>query len=88
MATYTGMDAVEIRQLARAMRQAAADIKTAAAVTTNEVTSADWKGPDRERFLGTWQGHARAIQAAAEALAQAATEAVRSAEAQERASAR
>jgi uncharacterized protein YukE len=88
MPKYSGMDAVEIRRLSRAMTQTASELTGLAASATAEIAALPWQGPDRERFLAEWQGHARALQQAASGLNQASVEASRSAEAQERASAR
>ncbi len=87
MADMMGMNAWEIRQLAQAMTRTAGDLARVAQAASAEITGAEWRGPDREWFVSTWTGqHAAGLLRAAEGLQEAAREAARSAEAQERAS--
>jgi uncharacterized protein YukE len=82
-----GMDIGEVRHLAQALTQAAAELNTMVAKLTQQVQSAHWVGPDRERFVGDWNSHhASALKNVAHALDEAGTRAQRDAQQQEEAS--
>lgn len=87
MNRYVGMDAAEIRELARLMMAKSQELQSLIASTTAQVDGLDWKGPDRERFVQDWHGsHVASLSNAVARLQAAAGEAMRSAEAQEWAS--
>jgi uncharacterized protein YukE len=81
------MDIAQIRSLAVQMNNEAQRIETLVQRLTSQLEAVPWKGPDRERFLGSWRStHARALDRIATGLHQAAHEANEHARQQEWAS--
>lgn len=88
MAQFTGMDIGAVRTLSTQMTQAAGDINTLAARLTSALEGTPWVGPDREQFLGEWQGqHLSSLKTVAGSLEEAARRASMNADQQEQASA-
>lgn len=87
MSNFTGMDIGGVRQLAGQMDQRAEEIRTLMGQLTNALQSAQWVGPDREHFLGDWQGtHCAQLNAVIQGLTEAANRARLNAQQQEQAS--
>lgn len=85
MAGMTGMEGAAIRQLARNMDDRAAAIEGILRATTHRVTTVEWAGTDRERFVGEWDDqHAPKLAAVAQGLRSAAEKARLNANEQER----
>ncbi len=69
-----GMDIEAVRQLAGQMDAQAEQIAQLEAGLTQAIESTEWVGPDRDRFVGDWQGnHAAQLRAVAQSLRDAAT---------------
>lgn len=84
----TGMDIAGVRQLAQQLTQKADEISQIASQLTNALNGADWRGPDREKFVSDWQSqHVAALSRVSEGLKQAAQLATQNAQQQEQASA-
>lgn len=84
---FTGMDIAQVRALAARMRDEAADIEATIQRLTARLGAAEWRGPDRERFMGEWQQrHATALRRVADGLQRASAEATEYAKRQEWAS--
>ena len=87
MAQFTGMDIAGVRQLSQQMNAKADEIQSIGQQLTSALQSAQWVGPDRERFLSDWQGqHMQALSRVVEALRDASMRANRNADEQEQAS--
>ena len=54
--SFTGMDVSAVRALASQMTNSAGEIQNLMHQMTSQLQSASWVGPDRERFVGEWQG--------------------------------
>ncbi|MGI8938872.1 MAG: hypothetical protein ACR2JF_11805, partial [Iamia sp.] len=52
----TGMDIEAVRTLAGQMDTNAGDIETITGTLTSQLEGTEWIGPDREQFVGDWQG--------------------------------
>lgn len=84
MSNFTGMDVEQVRQLAQRMNQSAQQITEIQQQLTSELQGAPWVGPDREQFLGEWEGtHVPALQNTVTGLEEAAQKAERNASEQE-----
>lgn len=87
MASFTGMDIAEVRQLSATLKSKAEEIRNIQNQLTNQLQSAQWVGPDRERFLGDWQSqHCAALNSVIQGLEGASQTANRNAQEQESAS--
>jgi hypothetical protein len=85
--SFTGMDIGGVRQLAGQMDQRAEEIRTLMGALTSALQGANWVGPDREQFLGDWQGtHCAQLNNVIHGLTEAATRARMNAQQQEQAS--
>jgi uncharacterized protein YukE len=85
--SFTGMDIAAVRQLANQMHSSAAEIRNLSAQITHQVQSTNWVGPDREHFVGEWQGtHVSQLHQVVSALEDAAQRANNNAQEQENAS--
>lgn len=84
---YSGMEVQAIRALARTMESRAAEIEELVARAGTEVHGLTWRGNDRDRFVGEWDGvHATQLSRTAQGLRDAAGHAWRKAAEQERVS--
>ncbi len=82
-----GMDVDQVRQLAQALHEASSTLSTMIGKLTQQVQHAEWKGPDRERFVNDWNSHhATALKTVATALQDASTRAKLDAQQQDDAS--
>ena len=59
MAGFYGMDTEGVRQVSKQVEQEASKLQSDIAAIGAKITGANWKGPDRERFVADW-GHQRA----------------------------
>ncbi len=59
MAGFTGMDIGQVRNLAAQMRQKAEEIEGIANQLTQALNSAQWVGPDKQKFEGDWNSQYR-----------------------------
>lgn len=85
--TFSGMDIGQVRALAARLRTEASDIEATIQRLTGRLTSVDWKGRDRERFVDEWQSrHVAALRRVVSGLEQAADHASEYANLQEWAS--
>jgi len=87
MATFTGMDIAQVRQLSQQMNTKADEIRNIMQQLTSALNSAQWVGPDRERFVGEWQSqHCAALNNVIQGLQAASQTANKNAQEQEAAS--
>lgn len=87
MNRMSGMNSQEVRELARQLDASAEETRRLARQLTTQLEAAQWKGPDRERFLGEWQSlHLANILRVADGLSQASRRASVNADEQESAS--
>lgn len=85
MAGMIGMEIAAIRHLARTMDDRASAIETILRNATNRISSVEWAGNDRERFVRGWEDqHAPKLRAVAQGLRNAADKARFNASEQER----
>lgn len=54
MAGFIGMDPEQIKTIARKVEGEATKIQTDVTTVGNNITAAQWKGPDREKFVAEW----------------------------------
>jgi hypothetical protein len=88
MAQFTGMDISAVRTLSNQLTQSAGEINNLSARLTSALEGTPWVGPDREQFLGDWQGqHLQSLRLVAQSLEEAARRASMNADQQEQASA-
>ena len=86
MSTW-GMDVGQIRQLAQLMSSKADEIQQIMQQLSSQLEAAPWTGPDRNQFLGEWQGtHCAQLTAVINGLHTASTKATTNASQQEQAS--
>lgn len=53
---FEGMDIDAVRSLASSMDSSAEQITAIMHKLTQQLHSTDWRGPDHDRFLNSWQG--------------------------------
>lgn len=82
--SLTGMDIVEVRNLAAQLDNSASNIQDIVSRLTQNLNGTNWIGPDRERFVGEWQGaHCQQLNAVVQSLQDAANKARMNADEQE-----
>ena len=54
MSGFVGMDTEQVRSLAKQVEQEASRLQTDIAAIGNKILGAQWKGPDREKFVADW----------------------------------
>lgn len=87
--SLTGMDIAEVRSLATQLDTSAGNIQDIVGRLTQILNAAHWIGPDRERFVGEWQGtHCQQLNAVVQSLQDAANKARMNADDQEAAASR
>lgn len=87
MASFTGMDIAQVRNLSTQLKSKADEIRNIMNQLTNALQSAQWVGPDRERFVGEWQSqHCSALNNVIQGLEAASQTANKNAQEQEAAS--
>jgi len=87
MASFTGMDIAQVRNLSTQLNSKADEIRNIMNQLTNALQSAQWVGPDRERFVGEWQSqHCSALNNVIQGLEAASQTANKNAQEQEAAS--
>jgi uncharacterized protein YukE len=87
MSQFTGMNIEEVRSLATQMDSCAGSIQDLMSRLTNLLNSTQWVGPDREQFLGEWQGtHVTQLNSVINGLRDASNKARLNAQQQEAAS--
>jgi uncharacterized protein YukE len=85
--TYLGLDPTAVRQLASNLNNVASEIQNLASQLTNQLQNTAWTGPDREQFVGEWQGtHMSQLHTVINALQDASQKATQNATQQEQAS--
>ncbi|MCU4185601.1 WXG100 family type VII secretion target [Acidiferrimicrobium sp. IK] len=85
--SFLGLDPSAVRSLAAQMRNASSEIQQLTQSLTTQLQNAHWVGPDRERFVGEWNGqHVSQLHAVMNALTEAAQAAEQNASQQEQAS--
>lgn len=85
--SFTGMDIGQVRSLATQFQAKADEIEGIMRQLTGALDSAQWVGPDRERFKGEWDGqYCASLRQVAEGLRGAARTADQNATQQEQAS--
>ena len=83
--TMTGMEIEAVRSLARTMDARADEIDQLVASTSGVVSGMNWRGADRERFVGEWNGtHVSRLRRLSAGLRDAAERARQKAAQQER----
>lgn len=84
MTSFTGMDIQAVRTLGNQMTAKAGEIRTLMGQLTTQLQNTPWVGPDREGFLGDWQGtHCQQLNAVIGGLEDAARRANLNAQDQE-----
>lgn len=79
-----GMDIAEVRNLASQLDHGAQTIEDIVSRLTYNLNATNWVGPDRERFVGEWQGaHVHHLLTVVQALQDAARKARMNADEQE-----
>lgn len=87
MAQFTGMDIEAVRSLAQQMNSSAEEIRNLASRLSSALEGTQWVGPDREKFVGDWQGqYMTSLNQVAQGLVDAAQRATANASEQETAS--
>ncbi len=86
MQGLTGMDIAQVRALARSLAAEADDIWAEVMRLTARLRDVNWVGPDRDRFVGEWEGHVAGLRRGADGLHDASERARRYADMQEWAS--
>lgn len=87
MAQFTGMDIEAVRSLAQQMNSSAEEIRSLASRLSSALEGTQWVGPDREKFVGDWQGqYMTSLNQVAQGLVDAAQRATSNASEQETAS--
>lgn len=56
MGTFVGMDTEQVKSVSKQVEQEATKLQSDIAAIGNKITGAQWKGPDREKFVADW-GH-------------------------------
>ncbi len=88
MSGFLGQIPEEVDELAGLLERKASEIETTVSEISSKLGSTTWRGNDRERFEGTWQGTIAAnLRSAANQLTDAAQDARRNAAEQRNASA-
>lgn len=54
MAGFVGMDHEQIKSIAKQVEQEATKIQSDMTAVGSKITAAQWKGPDREKFVADW----------------------------------
>jgi len=54
MAGFLGMDPEQVRTVSRQVEQEASKLQSDITAIGSKITGAQWKGPDRERFVADW----------------------------------
>ena len=84
---YLGLDPHAVRQLATNLNNVASEIQHLSSQLTNQLQNTAWTGPDREHFVGEWQGtHMSQLNTVITALHDASSKANQNAQQQEQAS--
>ena len=87
MANMLGNDPEQMDRLCRKMEEEAGKIEGALRLVTQQLQQTEWRGPDRTRFEGEWNGqHSANLRKAAELLKANATTIKREAAEQRRVS--
>ena len=85
--SYLGLDPTAVRQLASNLNNVANEIQNLASQLSNQLHNTAWTGPDREHFVGEWQGtHMSQLHTVIAALHEASQKATQNANQQEQAS--
>ena len=54
MAGFVGMDTEQVKSISKQVDQEASKLQSDIAAIGSKVTGAQWKGPDREKFVADW----------------------------------
>lgn len=54
MAGFVGMVTEEVKSVAKQVEQEATKLQSDIASLGNKIAAAQWKGPDREKFIADW----------------------------------
>jgi len=57
MAGMLGMDIEQVKNVAKEVEREATELQTKINAIGSKIIGAQWKGPDRERFVGEWNAH-------------------------------
>lgn len=87
MAGLWGLDVQAVTQLGATLNQKSQEIQGILQTLSSQLQSADWRGPDGDRFRNDWDGrHRPALQNVSEALREAGSTAQKNAQQQSDAS--
>jgi uncharacterized protein YukE len=82
------MDPEQVRAMAAQLSTGATQIRDLASSIGAQIEGAAWTGPDRDQFVGEWQGHhMQALLAVSDSIDQASQKALANADQQEQTSA-
>jgi uncharacterized protein YukE len=83
MANMLGMDIEQVKTVAREVEREAADLQTKINSIGTKIQGAQWKGPDRERFMGDWNSQKAQVMKVVEMLKKTAADMKKNAAEQE-----
>lgn len=84
---YKGGDIEAMRSLASEIQASRSRFERVLAELANELQQLQWQGPDRDRFVAAWEGHAARLRLVCEDLSRAQADVLRRASDQEASSA-
>lgn len=88
MAGFLGMDPEQVRTVSRQVEQEANKLQSDIAAIGSKITGAQWKGPDREKFVADWGQQKAQVTKVCEMLRQTAKTMTSNAQQQDQTSSR
>ncbi len=88
MASMIGMNVEDVKRIAKEVEREATELQTKANSIGTKITGAQWKGPDREKFVGEWNSQKAQITKVVEMLKKTAGDMKKNAAEQEATSSR
>ena len=86
MPGFLGMNTEQVRQVAKQVDQEAHKLQTDITAIGTKICAADWKGPDREKFVADWNHQKGQVVKVCQMLSDTARKMSKNAEEQDRAS--
>lgn len=72
MAGFVGMDTEQVKSVSKQVEQEASKLQSDIAAIGNKIAAAQWKGPDREKFVADWGAQKAQVNKVCEMLRQTA----------------
>jgi len=88
MAGMLGMNIEQVKGVAKEVKREAAELQSKVNNIGNKITNAEWKGPDKEKFVAEWNTHKTQVTKCVEMLNKTASDMERNAREQETTSGR